>query len=154
MQGDKIVIAKLNIVLGNKLISINQKFLHSRMLNDWGFDALGKAEYKKSIDDMKQADKIITRILFLQGLPNLQNLGTLRIGENAPEIIQCEIYFSNRQLKGLREAIDVCETQADFVSRQLLDQILDDEEEFFDWLEIQRGLINKTGQKNYLQSQI
>ena len=154
MQGDKIVIAKLNIALGNKLISINQSFLHSRMLIDWGFDILGKAEYKKSIDDMKHADKIIARILFLQGLPNLQNLGKLHIGENAPEIIQSEIDLSNAQLNALREAINICETQFDFISRQLLDQILDDEEEFFDWLEIQQELINKTGLKNYLQSQI
>jgi len=154
MKGNKEVLSKLNTVLGNELVSINQTFLHSRMLNDWGLDDLGKAEYKKSIKDMKQADKLIERILFLEGLPNLQSLGKLRIGEDTPEIIQCEMDLMNDQLKDLREAIALCEQHDDYVSRDLLDGLIEDEEEFLDWLEIQQGLIEKTGLQNYIQSQM
>lgn len=153
MKGSKAVITQLNAVLANELIAINQTFLHSRMLNDWGLDDLGKHEYKKSIKDMKQADKLIERILFLEGLPNLQKLGKLRIGENTEEILQCEMDLIYDCLKTLRAAIAVCETEQDYVSRALLDEIIDDEEEFLDWLETQQGLIAKTGLKNYLQSQ-
>lgn len=153
MKGDPKILSQLNAILGNELISINQTFLHSRMFNDWGLEGIGKAEYKKSIKDMKQADKIIARILFLEGLPNLQSLGRLRIGENTSEIIQCEIDSMSVQLKTLREAIALCEAQSDFVSRDLLDDILEDEEEFLDWLETQQGLIQKTGIENYIQSQ-
>jgi bacterioferritin len=153
MKGKSTVIAKLNTVLGNELISINQTFLHSRMLNDWGLDAIGAKEYKKSIEDMKQADKLIARILFLEGLPNLQNLGKLRIGENTEEIISCEMDLMAGQLKDLRAAVALCETEEDYVSRDILEDILEEEEEFLDWLETQQGLIEKTGLKNYLQSQ-
>ncbi|OUR79465.1 bacterioferritin [Alphaproteobacteria bacterium 46_93_T64] len=153
MKGDPKIIAVLNSILGNELISINQTFLHSRMLNDWGLDDFGSAEYKKSIKDMKQADKLIERILFLEGLPNLQSLGRLRIGENTEEIIKCEMDLMNDQLSDLRSAIALCETQSDYVSREILDDILEDEEEFLDWLETQQGLIQKMGLKNYIQSQ-
>jgi len=153
MKGDPKVISTLNSVLGNELISINQTFLHSRMLNDWGLDDFGSAEYKKSIKDMKQADKLIARILFLEGLPNLQSLGRLRIGENTEEIIKCEMGLMTDQLSDLRAAIALCETLSDFVSRDMLEDILEDEEEFLDWLEIQQGLIEKMGLNNYIQSQ-
>lgn len=153
MKGSSKVLSVLNKVLGNELISINQTFLHSRMLNDWGLESIGKAEYKKSIKDMKQADKLIARILLLEGLPNLQNLGKLRIGENTPEIIQCEMDLMKPMLADLREAISVCETESDYVSRDLLDDIIEDEEEFLDWLEIQQHQIAKQGLQNYIQSQ-
>lgn len=153
MQGSKAVIASLNKVLGNELISINQTFLHSRMFNDWGMERIGKAEYKKSIKDMKQADKLIARVLFLEGLPNLQQLGRLRIGEDTQEVLQCEKALMDQQIPDLREAIATCETEQDYVSRDVLKEILDDEEEFLDWLDIQEGLIAKTGLQNYIQSQ-
>ncbi|MEH6474203.1 MAG: bacterioferritin [Sneathiella sp.] len=154
MKSDPKIISTLNRVLGNELISINQTFLHSRMLNDWGLDDFGSAEYKKSIKDMKQADKLIARILFLEGLPNLQSLGRLRIGENTEEIIACEMELMTAQLSDLRAAVALCEAHSDFVTRELLEGILDDEEEFLDWLEIQQGLVEKMGLKNYIQSQI
>jgi len=153
MKGSKKVISQLNKVLGNELVSINQTFLHSRMFNDWGLDDIGKAEYKKSIKDMKQADKLIERILFLEGLPNLQSLGKLRIGENTQEIIQCEMDLMTDMLKDLREAIALCEDEHDYVSREILDEILKDEEEFLDWLEIQQWQIQNQGLENYIQSQ-
>ncbi len=154
MKSDPKIISTLNRVLGNELISINQTFLHSRMLNDWGLDDFGSAEYKKSIKDMKQADKLIARILFLEGLPNLQSLGRLRIGENTEEIITCEMELMTDQLADLRTAVALCETLSDFVTRELLEGILEDEEEFLDWLEIQQGLVKKMGLKNYIQSQV
>jgi len=153
MKGSTAVIAALNQVLGNELISINQTFLHSRMFNDWGLEKIGKAEYKKSIKDMKQADALIARVLFLEGLPNLQHLGRLRIGENTQEIIACEKALMDQQIPALREAIALCETEQDYVSRDILKEILDDEEEFVDWLDVQDGLIAKTGLQNYIQSQ-
>ncbi len=153
MKGSKNVIRQLNKILGNELISINQTFLHSRMFNDWGMEDIGGKEYKKSIKDMKQADKLIERILFLEGLPNLQSLGKLRIGEDTPEIIQCELDLVAVMLTDLREAIAVCETESDYVSRDLLDDIIEDEEEFLDWLEIQQFQIEKQGLENYIQSQ-
>ena len=153
MKSDPKIISTLNSVLGNELISINQTFLHSRMLNDWGLNDFGSAEYKKSIKDMKQADTLIARILFLEGLPNLQSLGRLRIGENTEEIIKCEMGLMTDQLADLRAAIALCETLSDFVSREMLEEILEDEEEFLDWLETQQGLIQKIGLKNYIQSQ-
>lgn len=152
MKGSKNVIAQLNVVLGNELVSINQTFLHSRMFNDWGLDGLGKVEYKKSIKDMKQADKLIGRILFLEGLPNLQSLGRLRIGENTEEILQCELGLMKAQLDDLRAAIALCEDESDFVSRDVLEDILEDEEEFYDWLETQVDLVAKMGLQNYIQS--
>jgi len=153
MKGSTAVITALNQVLGNELISINQTFLHSRMFNDWGLEKIGKSEYKKSIKDMKQADALIARVLFLEGLPNLQHLGRLRIGENTQEIIACEKALMDQQIPALREAIALCETEQDYVSRDVLKEILDDEEEFLDWLDVQDGLIAKTGLQNYIQSQ-
>lgn len=153
MKGSKKVLTQLNKILGNELVSINQTFLHSRMFNDWGLVEIGGKEYKKSIKDMKQADKLIERILFLEGLPNLQSLGKLRIGENTEEIIQCEMDLLAVMLEDLRTAITLCEEEQDYVSRELLDGILEDEEEFLDWLETQQWQIKKQGLQNYIQSQ-
>jgi len=153
MKGSPKVIAQLNKILGNELVSINQTFLHSRMFNDWGMCEIGGKEYKKSIKDMKQADKLIERILFLEGLPNLQSLGKLRIGENTEEIIQCEMDLLDPMLQDLRAAITLCEAESDFVSRDLLDDIIEDEEEFLDWLETQQWQIKEQGLQNYIQSQ-
>ena len=153
MKGSKKVITQLNKILGNELVSINQTFLHSRMFNDWGMDDIGKAEYKKSIKDMKQADKLIERILFLEGLPNLQSLGKLRIGEDTEDIIKCEMDLMTVMLKDLRTAIALCEEEQDYVSRDILDDIIEDEEEFLDWLEVQVWQIENQGLENYIQSQ-
>ena len=153
MKGSTAVTARLNAILKNELVSINQTFLHSRMFNDWGMTEIGKREYKKSIKDMKQADKLIERILFLEGLPNLQDLGKLRIGEDTEDILSCELALSLQSISDLAGAISLCEEQRDFVSRDLLEGILEDEEEFLDWLETQTGLIQKTGLQNYIQLQ-
>ncbi|MDV7340243.1 bacterioferritin [Terasakiella sp. A23] len=153
MKGSKKVIAQLNKVLGNELISINQTFLHSRMFNDWGMTEIGGKEYKKSIKDMKQADKLIERILFLEGLPNLQSLGKLRIGEDTEDIIKCEFDLMTDMLADLRAAIALCEEEQDYVSRDLLDDIIEDEEEFLDWIEVQQWQIKEQGLQNYIQSQ-
>ena len=154
MQGDKAVIAALNKVLTWELTSINQYFLHARLYRHFGFNALNEHDYKKSIKDMKQADALIERILFLDGLPNLQNLEYLRIGENAEEMLQCDLALQQDQLVILREAIRLAEQASDFVSRDLLEDILEEEEEFLDWLETQETLIATTGIQNYLQSQM
>ena len=154
MQGDKTVIAALNKVLTWELTSINQYFLHARLYRHFGFNALNEHDYKKSIKDMKQADALIERILFLDGLPNLQNLEYLRIGEHAEEMLQCDLALQQDQLVILREAIRLAEQASDFVSRDLLEDILDEEEEFLDWLETQETLIATTGIQNYLQSQM
>ena len=153
MKGDTAIVKQFNIILKNELISINQTFLHSRMLNDWGLDDLGEKEYKKSITDMKQADKLIERTLFLEGLPNLQDLGRLRIGENAEEILACEYDLVIVCITNLRDAIILCEQKEDFVSRDLFEDLLEDEEAFLDWVETQKGLIDKMGLQNYIQSQ-
>jgi bacterioferritin len=153
MKGDAAILKQLNIVLKNELVSINQTFLHSRMLNDWGLDDLGEKEYKKSIADMKQADQLIERTLFLEGFPNLQDLGRLRIGENAEEILTCEYELVNECVTALRDAIMLCEEKEDFVSRDLFEDLLEDEEAFLDWVETQKGLIDKMGLQNYIQSQ-
>ena len=154
MQGDKAVIAMLNKVLTWELTSINQYFLHARLYRHLGFNALNEHDYKKSIKDMKQADALIERILFLDGLPNLQNLEYLRIGEYAEEMLQCDLSLQQDQLLLLREAIQLTEQAADFVSRDLLEDILEYEEEYLDWLETQQNLIATTGIQNYLQSQM
>lgn len=154
MKEDKQVIAYLNKVLTAELTSINQYFLHARMFKNWGLNALNEKAYKKSIKDMKQADDLIERILFLEGLPNLQNLGRLRIGEHSEEMLQCDMDFELEQLPLLREAIAFCEEKSDYVSRELLEQILKDEEDYVDWIETQQYLIANTGIENYLQSQI
>jgi bacterioferritin len=154
MQGDKQVISYLNKVLTSELTSINQFFLHARMYKNWGLDELNSKAYKKSIKDMKQADDLIERILFLEGLPNLQQLGRLRIGEHTEEMLQCDMDFQLEQLTVLREAIAYCETASDYVSRELLEDILEYEEEHVDWIETQQYLISNTGIENYLQSQM
>jgi len=153
MKGDAEVLKRLNLILKNELTAINQYFLHSRIFNDWGMDDIGEHEYKKSIKDMKQADKLIARVLFLDGLPNLQDLGKLRIGENTEEIVKCDLALEEQSIADLRDAIALCEKKGDFVSRELLDDILEDEEEYLDWLETQVSLIKDMGLPNYIQSQ-
>ncbi len=154
MKGLPNVIKALNEMLTIELTSINQYFLHARMHKNWGLEALNSAAYKKSIKDMKQADKIIERILFLEGLPNLQMLGKLYIGEDTTECISCDLKFQNEQIPKLKTAIALCESSQDYVSRDMLSSILDDEEEYADWLETQEYQIAQLGIENYLQSQV
>ncbi len=154
MQGDTKVIDYLNRVLGNELIGINQYFLHARMFKNWGFTKLNEYEYGESIDEMKHADRLIERILFLEGLPNLQELGRLRIGENVKEVLTCDLQLEQQAHALLKEAIAACESIGDFVSRELLDEILASEEEHIDWIETQLELIDKIGLENYLQSHL
>lgn len=154
MKGDKKVIEYLNKVLAMELTAINQYFLHSRMFQDWGLEKLGTHEYEESIDEMKHADMLIQRILFLEGLPNLQHLEKLMIGEDVKECLECDLKLEENALPVLREAIEYCEKESEFVSRNLFREILDNEEEHVDWLETQLGLIDKIGVENYMQSQI
>ncbi len=152
MKGNKEIIGFLNECLGNELIAINQYFLHARMFKNWGLEELDEHEYKKSIQDMKHADKIIERVLFLEGIPNLQKLGKLLIGEHTTEMLECDLKLEMATLKKLRETIVFCEENSDFVSRDMLSGILDDEEEHVDWLETQLDLIKKITIENYMQS--
>lgn len=154
MKGDAKVIEFLNRVLYIELTAINQYFLHAKMLRNWGLGELAEYEYKASIDEMKHADKLAERILFLEGLPNFQLLGKLRIGENPRELLVCDLALENEALPVLREAIAYSETVGDYVSRQLLSDILESEEEHLDWIETQLSVIERIGEPNYLLSKL
>ncbi len=154
MKGDKTVIAHLNTALRNELTAINQYFLHSRMFRDWGLNKLAEHEYNESVDEMKHADQLIERILLLEGLPNVQDIGKIMIGEDVHEALKCDLRLEEIAIPDLRAAIGDAEAARDFVSRDLFSAILASEEEHVDWLETQLDLIDKTGLKNYLQSQM
>jgi bacterioferritin len=154
MKGDANIIRLLNAQLTNELTAINQYFLHARMYRHWGFGKLGKKEYDESIGEMKHADKLIDRILMLEGLPNLQALHKLMIGENTPEMLQCDLKLEVAAQQTVKDGIAASEAARDYVSRDLLQEILDDTEEHIEWLETQLDLIDKIGLPNYLQSQM
>ena len=152
MQGDKKVIEYLNKALKNELTAINQYFLHARMYKNWGLEKLNDQIYDESFDEMKHADCLIERILFLEGLPNLQDLGKILVGENPKEMLECDLKMEQLAVPVLREAIAYCEEVSDYISRELFEKILDSEEKHIDWLETQFERIDRVGLENYLQS--
>lgn len=154
MKGKPEILDALNEVLTQELTAINQYFLHARMLQDWGLTELGEKEYKASIDEMKHADDLIKRILFLEGLPNVQKLNRVSIGQNCKEVLESDLKLEHMAIPVLKKHIKKCEEVEDFVTRELLVDILDSEEEHIDWLETQIDLYNKVGEQNYLQSQM
>ncbi|MGJ8690618.1 MAG: bacterioferritin [Gammaproteobacteria bacterium] len=154
MKADATVVKHLNKALANEMVAINQYFLHSRMYKDWGLAKLASKEYEESIDEMKHADLLIERILFLEGLPNLQNLGKLLIGENTREMLECDLKLEMIALPTLKEGIAYAESVQDYVSRDLMAEILRSEEEHVDWLETQLDLVNRIGLENYQQSMV
>lgn len=154
MKGDIKVIEFLNKALENELTAINQYFLHAKMYKNWGLEKLYAKEYHESIDEMKHADQLIDRILFLEGLPNLQNIGKILVGENTEEMLACDLKLEHLAVPDLKDAIVHCENVRDYVSRELFEHILESEEEHIDWLETQLELIEKIGLQNYLQSQM
>jgi bacterioferritin len=153
MQGDRTVIQHLNQVLRNELTAINQYFLHARMFDNWGYERLGEHERGESIDEMKHADRLIQRILFLEGLPNLQDLDKLLIGEGVKEALECDLTLERRAHPQLKSAIAHCESVGDYVSRELFEDILESEEDHIDFLETQLRVLADVGEQNYLQSQ-
>ncbi|MCH8550447.1 MAG: bacterioferritin [Natronospirillum sp.] len=154
MQAAPGIIQNLNTVLSSELVIINQTFLHARMFRNWGLGHLNEAAYKESIRAMKRADDLIERILFLEGLPNLQHLGRLRVGETTEEMLQCDLDLMSDFIAEVRQGISACEQAQDYVSRELLERILAEEEDYYDWVETQQELIGKMGIANYLQSQV